>query len=68
MSKCEDCRKAEELDTPWEKITRWLLFMLFPKCVSDISQEKYTQGFGDGYKTGFQHMKDNAVRERGVIL
>lgn len=59
MSKCTECRKAEALDTPWERITRWWFYHLFPKNIIDLSQEKYTQGIGDGYTLGFKHAKEN---------
>ena len=28
---------------------------MFHEELVDYNQEKYTQGFGDGYKMGFQH-------------
>ena len=59
MAKCTECRKAEALDTQWERFTRWVFFRLFPKQIIDINQEKYTQGFGDGYSTGMKHANQN---------
>jgi hypothetical protein len=58
MSKCTNCRKAEAMDTVWDRISRWLFYRVFPQQVIDLSQEKYTQGFGDGYAKGFKHAKD----------
>lgn len=55
MSKCTECRKATALDTRWDRISRWFFFQLFPKQITDLSQEKFTQGFGDGYKMGYGH-------------
>ncbi len=59
MSKCTNCRKAEVLDTTWDKISRWLFMRLFPQQIIDISQEKYTQGFSDGYFIGMKHVQQN---------
>lgn len=59
MAKCEDCQKNEVFDTTWEKITRWLLYRLFPKRIIELSQEKHLQGFGEGYKVGFGHAVNN---------
>ena len=66
MPKCTECRKAEALDTTWERITRWLFYRLFPKRIVDLSQEKYTQGFGDGYKKGFDHVKQNQANNISI--
>lgn len=55
MPKCSNCRKAEALDTRWDRIKRKLCHALFAQQVIDISQEKYTSGFGDGYTKGFEH-------------
>jgi hypothetical protein len=55
MSKCIDCRKNEALDTRWERIRHWFFFKMFPRDIISFSQEKFTQGFADGYKTGFEH-------------
>lgn len=57
--KCTNCRKAEALDTRWDRIKRWLFICLFPQQSIDLSQEKYTQGFGDGYAMGMKHAKQN---------
>src|SRR5689334_14838185 len=54
MSKCNTCRKAEVLDSRWDKI-RLRFFHIFHKDIIDLSQDKYTQGFGDGYKVGHTH-------------
>lgn len=59
MSKCTDCRKAESIDTWSDRIIRWFFHRLFPKQIVDLSQEKFTQGFGDGYSIGMKHAKKN---------
>lgn len=55
MSKCTTCRKADALDTRIERITRWIFYRMFPKQIIDLGAEKFTQGFGDGYKKGHEH-------------
>lgn len=59
MSKCNNCRKADVLDNRWDRIKRWLFYRLFPEQIIDLSQEKYTQGIGDGYALGMKHAKQN---------
>lgn len=34
------------------------MFHLFHKDIVDLSQDKYTQGFSDGYKTGRVHQRE----------
>ncbi len=53
MSKCHTCRQADALDTWWDKV-RLFFFNFFHADIMDISSQKYTQGFGDGYKAGFK--------------
>lgn len=51
--KCTNCRQKDiELLTKWERLKDYLFYKLFPKDIIDLSQNKYTQGFSDGYKTG----------------
>lgn len=52
---CSQCRqKSKELDTRWERMRNWLFNHLFPTDILDLSQTKFTQGFADGYKMGFE--------------
>lgn len=54
--KCESCRKEnKELTTWWERLKYEVMKRLFSKDLVDFNQEKYMQGFGDGYKTGLKH-------------
>lgn len=62
--KCSNCRKAEAVDTRMDRIKRWLFYRLFPVQIQDLSSEKYTQGFGDGYTMGFKHVKQNENTDR----
>ncbi len=55
MAKCSTCRKNDALDTRWDKIRYRLFMFLFPKDIVDLSQDKFTQGFADGYQMGFKH-------------
>lgn len=59
MSKCTNCRKADVLDTRWDRIKRWFFYRIFSQQIIDLSQEKFTQGFSDGYVRGMKHAKEN---------
>lgn len=60
---CSSCRKTEVENYTWWQRTRSRLFVkLFPTDYVDLSQEKYTQGFSDGYKTGFQHCQNYKIK------
>jgi hypothetical protein len=53
MSKCQQCRDNDiELLTTWERFKNWLFYKLFPEDIADLSQNKFTQGFGDGLRQG----------------
>ena len=59
MSKCSSCRKVEaELDTTWDRVRLWM-FHFFHSDIIDLSQDRYTQGFADGYKVGMEHARKN---------
>lgn len=60
MSKCTNCRKADALETRWEKIRYWIALHLFPQDFQDARANSFTSGFGDGYKMGIEHAKTNA--------
>ena len=56
--KCRDCRKrSREMDTKWERLRNWM-FNWFKDDIIDLTQDKYTQGFGDGYKVGFEQSRE----------
>ncbi len=57
--KCSNCRKAEAVETRWEKIRYWFAIHLFPQDFIDAKSNAHTQGFGDGYKLGSEHAKLN---------
>ncbi len=51
--KCTTCRAKDiELLTRYERFKNWLFYKLFPEDIIDLSQNKYTQGMGDGIKFG----------------
>lgn len=59
MPKCPDCRTKEaELTTWWERLKN-RVFRLFSEEIIDLSQDRYTQGFGDGYKMGGDHASEH---------
>ncbi|MGH7249347.1 MAG: hypothetical protein ACREGC_00050 [Minisyncoccia bacterium] len=62
MPKCANCRKAETVSTAWEKIRFWIAIHLFPIDFKDERANAFTQGFGDGYKLGAEHTKENVSR------
>lgn len=54
MAKCTNCAKYEALDTWKDRLFKRIL-KFFPQQVVELSEEKYGRGFGQGYKTGFEH-------------
>lgn len=44
------------MDTWWDRV-RLRMFSLFREDIIDLSQDKFTQGFSDGYKVGREHEK-----------
>lgn len=59
MPKCPQCRKIDkELLTRWEIFKNWCFRKLFPEDIADLSQDKYTQGFSDGYVRGMESGKE----------
>lgn len=53
--RCRDCRKlSKELDTPWQRIRLWFFFKVFKDESYDLGCDKFTEGFGQGYKVGFE--------------
>lgn len=50
--RCTSCRKAEVLDTWWDKI-RVFFFRQFKRDLEDFRMDFYTQGISEGYKLGF---------------
>jgi len=68
MSKCTQCRKIDaELDSWWDRL-RLKLFNLFHRDIVDLSQDKYTQGFSDGYVMGRKHEKEDVSRHAESML
>lgn len=64
MAKCTNCRKADALETRWEKIRYWVATHLFPQDFIDARANSFTQGFGDGYKLGGDHARENELLTR----
>ena len=59
MAKCTTCLKNEVMDTRWDKIKNFLIWRLFPETLKDLLNDRYTQGFSDGYVMGCDHTKKN---------
>src|SRR6185369_17272427 len=56
-TKCLTCRKSEMESTTWWERMKSRMFHLFHEELLDYGQEKFTQGFGDGYKKGREEMQ-----------
>ncbi len=63
MAKCSDCREKEiELLTPFERFKDHIFHLFFSRDIQDLTQNKYSQGFGDGLQKG-REMERKSVRE-----
>ena len=63
MRKCLNCRKkVDELDSVWDRVRGWF-FNKFHEDIIDLSQDKYTQGYGDGYKAGWARYKELSEKD-----
>lgn len=62
MSKCQNCRKNEGIDTLSDRIRSYLMWHLFGKDVSDEKSASFTAGIGDGYKIGYKHALERQER------
>lgn len=52
--RCAQCKKVQkELDSWWDRV-RLFLFHFFHQDIIDLSDDKFQQGFGDGYRAGYQ--------------
>lgn len=59
--RCRDCRKkSEQIDSRWDRIRLWF-FNIFTDDITDLSSDKFTQGYGEGYKAGFDRAKEVAI-------
>lgn len=66
--KCATCRKlTDELDSPWDRI-RLFFFHFFHNDIVDLSQDKFTQGFADGYKVGLLQGREEAKETTDELL
>ena len=54
---CTACRKVPEMRTRWEKFRAWIMHW-FHEEMLEWGDEKFTQGFGEGYKAGHYHAKE----------
>ena len=69
--RCNDCRKdkaeSDAFLTTWERVKLWA-FKHFHEEITDLSAEKYTSGFGEGYAVGFDHAKELARAHTCPVL
>lgn len=55
---CIDCKTENNHQfSLWDRI-RIFFFYRFSKEIKDLGDDKYTKGFGEGYKQGFEHCKE----------
>jgi len=63
--KCQTCRDKDiELLSRYERFKNWLFYKMFPEDIADLSQNKYTQGFGDGFAAGKKAISYPTIKER----
>lgn len=67
MSKCTSCRQQEVKPTKWEVFRYKVMFYLFGEDLGNLIQEKYTQGFGDGYKYGFEACRSMEITKDQIM-
>lgn len=70
--KCRSCRKISvDLDTWWDRIRLWF-FYRFKNDVFDLGNDKFTEGFGEGYQAGFKEAvkrdKDNQEMYKSLLI
>jgi hypothetical protein len=64
MSKCIACRKDEAVNTRWERFRFKLMQYLFAEDVAALTQEKFTQGFGEGRRVGYKQCMNQSLTEQ----
>jgi len=57
MPQCADCKRNDAVMTLAERF-RWWLFWHFGKEVKDLGDDKYTKGYGEGYRQGYAHARE----------
>lgn len=67
--KCQTCRtKDVELLTRWERIRNWFFehvnHTFFADDFDDLKQQKYTQGFSDGFERGVDSERNRIEKEQ----
>lgn len=60
--RCIICKEENEY-TLWDKV-RLFLFGFFKEDIQDLSEDKFTKGFGEGYAAGY----DRSAKERMPAL
>lgn len=57
MARCETCRRLDALESWWDKV-RTFFFNFFKTDIIELSEQKYTRGFADGYAAGFKKAEE----------
>lgn len=60
--KCIICKKEGQPIHLKDRIRLWFFNHMFYEERQDLSEDKYTKGFGEGYKIGFQQSKEHQKR------
>ncbi len=55
--RCALCKKEHPLSL-WDKI-RLFFFSFFKEDIQDLSDDKFTKGFGEGYVMGYKRAKED---------
>ncbi len=74
--KCTQCQQNDKMIhaamSSRERIMDWLFRTIFPQELTDITQDKYTQGFSDGLEKGRdwsrEEMKDYVKKMYNIDL
>lgn len=65
--RCISCKKEEDaLFSHWDRF-RLFLFGFFHQDIIDLSDEKFTKGFGEGYQAGYEASKKDAYSGVGKL-
>lgn len=68
MNLCKGCKETEVRQRNWWERLRHFCFRAFEEEVKDLRGEKFTEGFGQGYKTGFEAAKELGGRDGQLLL
>lgn len=56
MPTCGECL-TNHAEKKWTEKIRFFFFRIFREEITDLTNEKFTKGFGEGYREGFENAK-----------